>query len=206
MRNTGLLPDAPASAPLTDGDVPVLPDAILQTVVVTGESRKLDTALGNRKIDKLAVGAGEFAIQVSKEIDSRPWLKAGLIALDVAAGPVAFAVRETIAASPIGTAIEAVQSRIQEEVSGRFERAGWTGEEALAGGVGAMAVTGLAVGGAKMLVKGVRGVMAKLRGGRNEHFTSVDAFARATNDPSPNTTYHLNDIAWKTDRLGRLEG
>lgn len=58
MRNTGLLPDAPASAPLTDGDVPVLPDAILQTVVVTGESRKLDTALGNRKIDKLAVGAG----------------------------------------------------------------------------------------------------------------------------------------------------
>lgn len=88
---------------------------------------------------------------------------------------MAFAVRETIAASPIGTAIEAVQSRIQEEVSGRFERAGWTGEEALAGGVGAMAVTGLAVGGAKMLVNGVRGVMAKLRGGRNEHFTSVDA-------------------------------
>ncbi len=162
LRVGSLLSEAPSG--------PVLPSpnliVVLDRVEISGSASPLrGPALGTYAVDNLAIGAGDVAQYVAKNIGERPWLQVALTVLDVAAGPVAFAVREAISASVIGDKLREAQEFVQETISGRFSAMGYGDDEAFSGGVGAMSILGVTVGSARQAIGNVRSVVAK----RNHH-------------------------------------
>ncbi len=151
---------------------PYLGDGPIQ-IVVYGT---MDAAFGWRAADDMLIGAGEFASYVSENIEERPWLKYGLLAIDVATGPAAFAVREALMASPVGDLVETGSAKVMEEAQGRFEETGYSASESMHGGGGAFAVLLVAAMGALATVKALKnaGFKGKYANRANVNHRSAD--------------------------------
>ncbi|KWS06277.1 Rhs-family protein [Lysobacter capsici AZ78] len=111
-------------------------------------------ALLNQKIDAAAQGVGKVVIGMGRAIERAPVLKYGLVAMDVASGPAMYLVREGLAATPVGSWIEAGQERAVGAVSNRFEeRPGYSRADAGNAAVGTISVGGMTFFGATGLLK-----------------------------------------------------
>lgn len=111
-------------------------------------------ALLNQKIDAAAQGVGKVVTGMGRAIERAPVLKYGLVAMDVASGPAMYLVREGLAATPVGSWIEAEQERAVGAVSNRFEeRPGYSRADAGNAAVGTISVGGMTFFGAAGLLK-----------------------------------------------------
>jgi hypothetical protein len=158
LRNGGLL-DAPEAAVDNDPSVIRFP-----RVEVRGKAgAAFEPALGAFQADGMAISAGDVAKYVYSNIKERPWLQTALTVLDVAAGPVAWSVREVISATVIGEKLAEAQEFVQETISGRFSAVGYEDDQAFSGGLGAMLVLGVAAGGTQRALASIGNVLTKAR-------------------------------------------
>lgn len=105
-------------------------------------------AFGSAYVDDALVGAGAVLDTIGKTIDANPIAKYALIGLDVAAGPVAYAVRETLDRTFIGDVRRAAEDRVGDYASDKLSSVGRSQEQADYGGAGAVGLLSLVGGGA----------------------------------------------------------
>jgi hypothetical protein len=161
LRDEYVLPQAPMAPNNATADA----DTTFATITVTGKRGEgYGVALLDRSVDSLARNTGYFVENVGKVIQDRPLVGIALEALNIAAAPVAYAVNQAIAASPVGEAIQNVQERITGAISNKFTEAGYDSKDSTAGGVGAMAVMGAVAGwGAAKVLSYASGVFGAMR-------------------------------------------
>ncbi|WP_218943559.1 hypothetical protein [Exilibacterium tricleocarpae] len=106
---------------------------------------------------------GQLSLDLSEQLD-RPLARFALIALDIAGGPVKFAVREAVLASPIGDAInDGVEFAFQEATALVVAATGFDEERAGKVVVGTLAVAGAAIIGGKFLRRNLPRLAASFR-------------------------------------------
>ena len=137
---------------------------LLDTIVVTASRRESDLSWIGRMIrtaqDPL-VSVANLSIQVGTFIEDHAWARWGMTALEIAAGPLAFAARRLVMASPVGTAINQLTDAAMEASSSFVNNEAQLSDMRKAGliTVGALAVAGIALAGARWLTSSI----AKLR-------------------------------------------
>ncbi|WP_333682216.1 hypothetical protein [Dyella sp.] len=134
-------------------------------------SRPLDTAL---------IGTGSAARAIADQIDSKPWLKFGLVGLEVAAGPAKFAVSQTLQATGI---TDFISDRVIGYVGGNLASVGYEDPQAVNGGIGAMALTSLAATGTFGLAKRIGTVVTGLQANPAEGIYRGGAYGRLAAGP-----------------------
>jgi len=142
--------------------------------------------LGKVALDEMVIGAGEVAAHITKFIDDKPYLKYGLVALDVAAGPAAFAVREMIAASPVGQALEQGQEKVFSFIEKQYKSVGRSDVQSTQAAGGAVTLGTLGVGGAVAALRALKKVdfNTNLEGKLRAQFKAdYDNWAASMNDP-----------------------
>ncbi|WP_231870136.1 hypothetical protein [Grimontia celer] len=132
------------------------PRSSFLTITIT-EGRTA-AAFHSPEVDDLLIGAGEFSSYVAQNIDDNPYLKYGLMALDVASGPAAFVIREAMMASPVGELVVTAQEAALNSAEGQFSRNGYSDADSIHGAGGVVSVAGIAVLGATKLVKGLNDI------------------------------------------------
>ena len=142
-------------ADLADATGPVAASDDPNTIVITGHRvTGLDYAI-HRLADPLAIRSGNFALNLANRaneaIENIPGARAAVTLIDwglkIAGGPVRLA---------IGEAVGAVSQQAVQRLTGRFEEAGYTQANAVAGGIGGpllLALGSQGVGGALKLAK-----------------------------------------------------
>ncbi|MBN9474025.1 MAG: LysM peptidoglycan-binding domain-containing protein, partial [Burkholderiales bacterium] len=141
---------ASTQGPDTTQEFSSIPTFYLPETSVVGQIPK--PFLLARALDDMTVGAGRVVEQLGQAIESNPIAKAGLMALDVAAGPAAFAVRQAVSMTELGRIIERGQEQALGYLVGRFDLAGYDGAESGSGAIGAMALGSALLGGATKAV------------------------------------------------------
>jgi hypothetical protein len=136
--------------------------------------------LGSKFADNTAVRVGGYGVELSAQIDTRPWLGATLVVLDVAAGPGMYAVREGIMASPIGKYIKDKQTEVMHYLADQFSDAGYGTEQANYGAAGTFLIGAGMVMGAKQGLKLLSNAWGKLTRSVNG-----DSIGKVTNYPIP---------------------
>ncbi|MDX3905609.1 MAG: LysM peptidoglycan-binding domain-containing protein [Pigmentiphaga sp.] len=150
----GLNPSVPSTLAGITADPFVVSLPPLPTVVVSASASS--PFLGHYTVDDMAVGAGRVVQRIGEEIDRNPLAKLALKALDVAAGPVAFALREAVMMTPLGDAITRGQAAVAGYMAQGFGEAGYDFDESNLGAMGSMSVGALALGGVTGAVKSLR--------------------------------------------------
>lgn len=118
------------------------------------QRRRASPALLTYDVDQASQWVGGTMRSIGKAVEERPILKYGFVALDVAAGPSMYLVREGIGRSPIGKWVDGQQERAVGAVAARFqELPGYSSADAGDGAVGAFGVSALTLFGAGGLLK-----------------------------------------------------
>ncbi|MFZ5636354.1 MAG: putative Ig domain-containing protein [Pseudomonadota bacterium] len=152
-----LTPEEAAANPLP----PPTPEQLADQARFDREER--NPVLGFAQADQAATWVGGTAREIASAIEDRPWLKYSLIALDVAAGPTMFAVREGFAASPVGQWVQQQQANAINRIAEEYvAKPGYDAPDATDAAVGIFTVGMLAVGGAWAWAKAATGLGSRL--------------------------------------------
>ncbi|MPS29660.1 MAG: hypothetical protein E2576_07185 [Alcaligenaceae bacterium] len=121
-------------------------------IVVAKISQPFQPFLATAQLDDMTVGVGRVVERLGQAIESNPIAKLGLMVLDVAAGPAAFAVRQAISMAELGKFIERGQEQALDYLVGRFDLAEYDEAESASGAIGAMALGSALLSGATKAV------------------------------------------------------
>lgn len=114
----------------------------------SGNDSRFGSAFGSQYVDEGLIGAGAILEKIASTVGDNPILGYALIGLDVAAGPVAFAAREAISRSPIGSAYNAATEKVAGYAADKLAEVGREAPSAQRGGAGAVGLIEILVGGA----------------------------------------------------------
>jgi hypothetical protein len=135
---------------------------------VYGENPRELSWVGNmiRAAQNPLVRVADLSITVGEFMADHRWARWSMTALEIAAGPMAFAARRLVMASPIGDAINALSDRLMGASTDFINNEARLNDRARAGqiAIGGMAVAGVLLGGAAWLVRSV-GRMGSFLGG-----------------------------------------
>lgn len=167
----------------------ITPPAVMQSTLSgpSGYGVTLDSVqapakpwLGFETLDSLLSGTGHVSIMVGQEIEERWYLKYSLIGAEIAAGPVVFAARQAVGAT-FEEQINTMQEGAIGYVGGELTTAGQSEDDARAGGVGALTLGMLAIG-------GVGGALLKLKS-VSSRLESFSLFNRQPHVPPHDAPY-----------------
>jgi hypothetical protein len=157
--------------------------------------KRSQNAFGSTYVDDGLVGAGNVFEKIGQTIESNPAAKYALIALDVAAGPVAYAAREAIANSPIGKFKQKIEEKAADFVAGKMENVGRDTPESQHAGAGAVGLIEMAAGGALAGLKRASGAISKFKARDMESSPSLKG------DP-----YHPDSVEARSAESKRIYG
>lgn len=123
-------------------------------MVVAKISQPFQPFLATTQLDDMTVGVGRVVERLGQAIESNPIAKLGLMVLNVAAGPAAFAVRQAVSMAELGRIIERGQEQALNYLVNSFDLAGYGGAESASGAIGTMALGSALLSGATKAVGG----------------------------------------------------
>jgi len=128
----------------TDEQIPIIVTASRQARASGGRSVASGLV---RDVYEILQGVGRTGAAIDQAIQSNPLARFGLLALDIASGPVAFAASSFIMASPLGNIINTGVNRATDWMVGQLRRAGMQDPQGLFyAASGAVLVGGLVLG------------------------------------------------------------
>ncbi|MFK3647531.1 LysM peptidoglycan-binding domain-containing protein [Lysobacter enzymogenes] len=162
----------------------------------------------NEVIDQGLIGTGYVGREVSENIEKRPWLKVAAVGLDVAAGPVKFAVNQAIQASPVGDLIESATGAVAKYVDDKLSSVGHNERDSTDGGLGGVMIGSMIAGGAWYAIKklGASGLLAPVSHSSRSWRNQVGSVGRISEIEPPNSLGPGSSLRHPVaTRVGRLK-
>lgn len=159
-------------------------------------------------IDQGLIGTGYVGREVSENIEKRPWLKVAAVGLDVAAGPVKFAVNQAIQASPVGDLIESATGAVAKYVDDKLSSVGHNERDSTDGGLGGVMIGSMIAGGAWYAIKklGASGLLAPTNYSSRSWRSQIGSIGNTSEIKPPSSLGPGSSLRHPiATRVGRLE-